>query len=134
MISRACTHLLAVVMLAIVGVRSFYHQRVRKAAPWDCGVGGLTSRMQDTAEGFGQPIRHLFQPLFAIVRELPTPFDSAPRYRLEIGDRIWRTLYQPLGARVRQVADKVAWLQQGRIANYLLYSFVTLVVLLALML
>jgi hypothetical protein len=90
--------------------------------------------MQDTAEGFGQPIRHLFQPLFAIVRELPRPFDSQPRYRLEIGDRIWRALYQPLGALVRRVADKVAWLQQGRIATYLLYSFVTLVVLLALML
>jgi hypothetical protein len=90
--------------------------------------------MQDTAEGFGQPIRHLFQPLFAIVRHLPSPFDTSPMYRLEIGDRLWITLYLPLGTLVRRVADKVAWLQQGRIAAYLLYSFVTLVVLLALML
>jgi len=126
--------ILVVVVLAIVNVRLFYHQRIRKGAAWDCGFGGLNSRMQDTAEGFGQPIRHLFQPLFAIVRELPRPFDSQPKYRLEIGDRIWRALYQPLGALVRRVADKVAWLQQGRIATYLLYSFVTLVVLLALML
>ena len=123
-----------VVALAIINVRFFYHQRIRKGAAWDCGFGGLTSRMQDTAEGFGQPIRHLFQPLFAIVRELPSPFDSKPKYRLEIGDRIWRVLYEPLGTLVRQVADRVAWLQQGRIATYLLYSFVTLVVLLALML
>jgi hydrogenase-4 component B len=126
--------ILAVVALAILGVRFFYHQRVRKGAAWDCGLGGLTSRMQDTAEGFGQPIRHLFQPLFLIVRELPGPFDAKPKYRLEIGDRFWRALYQPLGPLVRRVADKVAWLQQGRIATYLLYSFVTLVVLLALML
>jgi formate hydrogenlyase subunit 3/multisubunit Na+/H+ antiporter MnhD subunit len=126
--------ILAVVALAILGVRLFYHQRVRKGAAWDCGLGGLTSRMQDTAEGFGQPIRHLFQPLFLIVRELPGPFDAKPKYRLEIGDRFWRALYQPLGPLVRRVADKVAWLQQGRIATYLLYSFVTLVVLLALML
>jgi len=124
----------AVVVLAILSVRFFYHQRIRKGPAWDCGFGGLNSRMQDTAEGFGQPIRHLFQPLFAIVRELPSPFDSKPRYRLEIGDRIWRALYLPLGTFVRQVADKVAWLQQGRIATYLLYSFVTLVALLALML
>jgi len=123
-----------VVVLAIINVRFFYHQRIRKGPAWDCGFGGLNSRMQDTAEGFGQPIRHLFQPLFAIVRELPSPFDSKPKYRLEIGDRIWRALYQPLGTFVRQVADRVAWLQQGRIATYLLYSFVTLVVLLALML
>ena len=126
--------IVVVVVLAIINVRFFYHQRIRKGAAWDCGFGGLNSRMQDTAEGFGQPIRHLFQPLFAIVRELPSAFDSKPKYRLEIGDRIWRALYQPLGALVHQVADKVAWLQQGRIANYLLYSFVTLVVLLALML
>ncbi len=126
--------ILLVVVVAIYGVRFFYHQRIRKGPAWDCGFGGLNSRMQDTAEGFGQPIRHLFQPLFAIVRELPGPFDSKPQYRLEIGDRIWRTLYQPLGPLVRRVADRVAWLQQGRIATYLLYSFVTLVVLLALML
>jgi len=126
--------ILAVVALAILGVRFFYHQRVRKDAAWDCGLGGLTSRMQDTAEGFGQPIRHLFQPLFLIVRELPGPFDAKPKYRLEIYDRFWRVLYQPLGPLVRRVADKVAWLQQGRISTYLLYSFVTLVVLLALML
>ena len=126
--------ILVVVVLAIFNVRLFYHQRIRKGAAWDCGFGGLNSHMQDTAEGFGQPIRHLFLPLFDIVRELPSPFDSKPKYRLEIGDRIWRALYQPLGPLVRRVADKVAWLQQGRIANYLLYSFVTLVVLLALML
>ncbi len=126
--------ILVVVVLAILSVRLFYHQRIRKGPAWDCGFGGLNSRMQDTAEGFGQPIRHLFQPLFAIERELPTPFDKAPKYRLEIGDRIWRALYQPLGPLIRRVADRVAWLQQGRIAAYLLYSFVTLVVLLALML
>ncbi len=32
------------------------------------------------------------------------------------------------------MAEAVAWLQQGRIATYLLYSFVTLLVLLALVL
>ncbi len=124
--------ILTVVVLSIYGVRLFYHQRIRRGTAWDCGFGGLTSRMQDTAEGFGQPIRHLFQPFFAIHRELPTPFDRAPKYRLEIGDRFWLGLYLPMGVLVRYVADRVAWLQQGRIATYLLYSFVTLVVLLAL--
>jgi hydrogenase-4 component B len=124
--------ILIVVVSAIYGVRLFYHQRVRKGAAWDCGLGGLSGRMQDSAGGFGQPIRHLFQPFFAIVRHLPSPFDRAPAYRLEIGDRIWLGLYQPIGVLVRFAADRVAWLQQGRIATYLLYSFMTLVVLLAL--
>jgi formate hydrogenlyase subunit 3/multisubunit Na+/H+ antiporter MnhD subunit len=121
----------AVVLLAILAVRFFYHQRVRRGAPWDCGFARLDPRMQDTAEGFGQPIRHIFEPLFAMQRELPSPFDRTPRYRVLVADRIWQRLYEPLGALVQRVADAFSILQQGRIATYLLYSFVTLVVLLA---
>ena len=124
----------AVVLLTIFGVRLFYHQRVRRAAPWDCGFVRLDPRMQDTAEGFGQPIRHIFGAFFAMKRELPSPFDRAPRYRVTVGDRIWGSLYLPLGALVQGVADAFSVLQQGRIATYLLYSFVTLVVLLAVVL
>jgi formate hydrogenlyase subunit 3/multisubunit Na+/H+ antiporter MnhD subunit len=124
----------AVVLLTIFGVRLFYHQRVRRAAPWDCGFARLDPRMQDTAEGFGQPIRHIFEPFFAMTRELPSPFDRAPRYRVSIADRIWQRLYEPLGSLVQRVADSFSVLQQGRIATYLLYSFVTLVVLLAVVL
>ena len=124
----------AVVLLTLLGVRLFYHQRVRRAAPWDCGFVRLDARMQDTAEGFGQPIRHIFEPFFAMKRELPSPFDRAPRYRVSIADRIWQRLYEPLGSLVQRVADAFAVLQQGRIATYLLYSFVTLVALLAVVL
>jgi len=124
----------AVVLLTLLGVRLFYHQRVRRAAPWDCGFVRLDARMQDTAEGFGQPIRHIFEPFFAMKRELPSPFDRAPRYRVSIADRIWQRLYEPLGSLVQRVADAFSVLQQGRIATYLLYSFVTLVALLAVVL
>ena len=123
-----------VVALTVVGVRLFYHQRVRRGPAWDCGFGGLTARMQDTAEGFGQPIRNIFQSFFAIERELPTPFDAAPRYRIAISDRIWRGLYEPRAGWVRRLADAAAVLQQGRIAAYLLYSFATLLFLLAVVL
>jgi hydrogenase-4 component B len=124
--------IVTVVVLTMLAVRLFYHRPVRRVAPWDCGFGRLNARMQDTAEGFGQPIRHIFGTFFAMTRELPSPFDRAPRYRVVVGDRIWQSLYLPLGALVQRVADAVAWLQQGRIATYLLYSFITLVVLLAL--
>jgi hydrogenase-4 component B len=122
----------AVVVLAIFAVRMLYHRSVRRAPPWDCGFANLDARMQDTAEGFGQPIRHIFQPFFAMHRELPTPFDRAPRYSVRVGDRIWQTCYAPLRGIVQRIADSFAWIQQGRISVYLLYSFITLVVLLAL--
>jgi NADH:ubiquinone oxidoreductase subunit 5 (subunit L)/multisubunit Na+/H+ antiporter MnhA subunit len=123
-----------VVALTIFAVGRFYHRRARLGAPWDCGFVRLDARMQDTAEGFGQPIRHIFQPFFAMRRELPTPFDVAPHYQVTIGDRIWNHAYLPLARGVQRVAQSVAWLQQGRISTYLLYSFVTLIVLLGLVL
>ncbi len=126
--------MVAVVLATAILVRRLYHRRLRRAAAWDCGFVRLDSRMQDTAEGFGQPIRQLFEPFFAMDRHLPSPFDRAPHYRVVIGDRIWRTLYQPLGPIVQWIADAFSWLQQGRISTYLLYGFVTLVVMLALVL
>jgi formate hydrogenlyase subunit 3/multisubunit Na+/H+ antiporter MnhD subunit len=123
-----------VMVLALLAVRRFYHRRVRRAPPWDCGFVRLDARMQDSAEGFGQPIRHMFQSFFLMARELPAPEDAAPLYRVSVVDRIWRFGYEPLGRVVRRLADLVAVLQQGRIATYLLYSFATLIVLLALVL
>jgi formate hydrogenlyase subunit 3/multisubunit Na+/H+ antiporter MnhD subunit len=126
--------IVAVVVATFLIVRVVYRRPVRRAPPWDCGFVHLDGRMQDTAEGFGQPIRHIFTGFFAMERELPSPLDVAPRYRVSVGDRIWRALYLPLGRWVQRAADALAWLQQGRISAYLTYSFITLIVLLALML
>jgi hydrogenase-4 component B len=65
---------------------------------------------------------------------LPSPFDEAPHYRVTVGDRIWTLAYLPLAELVQRTARAVAWLQQGRISTYLLYSFVTLLVMLGLVL
>jgi len=116
--------------LAYLLVRRLYHGRLRRAPPWDCGFPAQTARMQDTAEGFGQPIRQIFEPLFRMQRELPTPFDAQPRYRVNIEDPLWHWLYLPIAPAVAQVARLVGLLQQGRIAAYLLYSFATLVAVL----
>jgi formate hydrogenlyase subunit 3/multisubunit Na+/H+ antiporter MnhD subunit len=122
--------ILALVACTILAVRLFYHGRVRRTDPWACGFPLLTPRMQDTAEGFGQPIRQIFEPFFLMHRELPSPFDATPHYRVEIGDHLWYWLYTPVQGIVQQTARIVGLVQQGRIAVYLLYSFVTLVGLL----
>lgn len=116
--------------LAYLLVRRFYHGRLRRAAPWDCGYPWQTPRMQDSAEGFGQPIRQIFEPLFRVDRELPSPFDAAPRYRVTIGDHFWYWLYVPVARIVERLAKLVGLLQQGRISVYLLYSFLTVVAVL----
>jgi NADH:ubiquinone oxidoreductase subunit 5 (subunit L)/multisubunit Na+/H+ antiporter MnhA subunit len=121
---------LAIVALAFVLVRRFYHGRVRRAAPWDCGYPWQTARMQDTAEGFGQPIRQIFEPLYRMRRELPSAFDAAPRYRVTVEDPMWGWIYLRIAALTESFSRVVGRLQRGRISIYLLYSFVTLVALL----
>jgi len=123
-----------VIAVTFLIVRLVYRRPVRRAPPWDCGFARLDPRMQDTAEGFGQPIRHIFGTFFDLERHLPSPLDAAPRYRVIVSDRFWKALYVPIAALVQRAANSVAWLQQGRISVYLTYSFITLVVLLAVML
>jgi hydrogenase-4 component B len=121
------TLLILVVWLA---VRAFYHGRLRRAPFWDCGFPWQNARMQDTAEGFGQPVKVVFQPAFRIEGEAPSPRDSRPRYRESAEDRFWFWLYLPLARLVDRLTLTVTLLQRGRISVYLMYSFATLLLLL----
>ncbi len=118
--------ILACFALAFLLVRGLYHGRMRRGLPWACGFPWGTARMQDTAEGFGQPIRQIFEPFFVLRRELPTPFDEQPRYRVVVEDHFWRWLYVPIADLANYLARLIGLMQQGRISVYLLYSFLTL--------
>jgi len=113
-----------------IAVRKLYHGRLRRAPAWDCGYPLQTPRMQDTAEGFGQPVREVFAPFFRMTRELPSSFDAAPRYRVVVEDPLWHWLYVPLARMIDKLTGIVTVLQRGRISVYLIYSFVTLLLLL----
>jgi hydrogenase-4 component B len=122
---------LGVMLVTVWVVHYFYHGRLRRGPAWDCGFPAQTSRMQDTAEGFGQPIRRIFEPFFRIERELPSAFDTHPRYHGRSDDRLWFALYMPIKYITEKLSSWVSLLQHGRIHLYLTYTFVTLIVLLA---
>jgi hydrogenase-4 component B len=125
---------LAVIAATIAGawllVRHAWRGRTRLADPWDCGFPAQTARMQDSAEGFGQPVKQIFEPFFRIEREVPDPFDEAPRYAARTSDRLWHWLYLPVAAAVARLSSLLAPLQHGRMHLYLVYSFATLLFLL----
>ena len=120
----------AVVALTIQVVHRQYHGRKRLGPAWDCGYPLQTARMQDTAEGFGQPIRQVFEAFFHVERVLPSPFDATPEYRMKVEDHFWRWLYLPVVRSTEAVARLIGLIQQGRISVYLTYSFFTLLALL----
>jgi len=120
----------ALVLLAWLLVRLFYHGRSRRTRAWDCGFPYLNARMQDTAEGFGQPVRHVFETFFRIRTHAPAPRELRPSYRETHEDRLWYWLYVPVAQGVNWVTGLVTVLQRGRISTYLMYSFATLLLLL----
>ena len=89
---------LASLGLAFLLVRKLYHGRMRRAPPWDCGYPWQTPGMQDTAEGFGQPIRQIFEPIFRMKRQLPRAFRRAAKLQGH-GRRSALVLALPAGCR-----------------------------------
>ncbi len=110
--------------------------KIRRGAIWDCGFEKLTNRMQYNSVSFSMPIRRIFGFLFFIkedvqITKAPHPvFPVKLHYYLRIRDRFWFWLYMPVSKAAFWVSRKVGRLQQGRIQVYLIYSFLTIIVLL----
>ena len=124
---------LVIVIVAMLLRRWFPVDR-RRAPAWDCGFGKLDARMQDSAEGYGQPVKQIFQVFLRLERHHPSPFDRQPRYHSRIEDPVWERLYLPVARGVERLASIIGAVQHGRIAIYLVYSFVTLLLLLVVIL
>jgi hydrogenase-4 component B len=110
---------------------------IRRVPIWDCGFEKLTPRMQYNATSFSMPIRRIFGFLFHVredwhpaepIRHAAYPWKL--QYRLRVRDRFWGWIYEPLRDVAFFLARTVGNLQQGRIQIYLIYSFVTILVLL----
>jgi formate hydrogenlyase subunit 3/multisubunit Na+/H+ antiporter MnhD subunit len=110
---------------------------IRRSAPWDCGFGPLNSRMQYTSAAFAQPIRRVFAGVWNVQEQVDVTHADAPpslvsgvRHQLHIADWSWSRLYEPIGRLVLSGARHIGRLHSGHIRTYLMYSFVTLLVLL----
>ena len=127
-------------LLGIPAVYLLLHIRpgaIHRVPIWDCGFEKLTARMQYTGTAFAMPLRRIFGYLFAIREQVRR--DAAPR-RVALpaaaGLHAARArpglgLVLPAGRR-RQLPARAAGRPPaaGNIQTYLIYSFVTIIVLL----
>jgi hydrogenase-4 component B len=128
--------ILAVVIIAYV----LLHVRpgaIQRVPIWDCGFEKINERMQYNATSFSMPIRRIFGFLFQIKERTRIGPQSAHKafpkklhYSLRVRDRFWGWLYKPVIELSFWISRKVGRLQQGRIQAYLIYSFLTIIVLL----
>jgi hydrogenase-4 component B len=110
--------------------------KVRRGPTWDCGQRSLTPRMEYTATGFSKPIRMVFKALFQPHREVQREYDFSPyfaktlRFDSHVEEVFEQGLYRPARYLILRAARRVRGLQAGSIHAYLLYIFVTLLLLL----
>jgi hydrogenase-4 component B len=148
--------ILLVWLLGYIGLRTFYkYHRSKIVKPWECGFGGLTTRMQYSATAFAMPLRRVFNGAWPVTERVEfrengesdeavanknqenTNHKSKVKvqelsYSLQIGSWIWQYIYEPLGRGIVVVARWLARIQSGNIRHYLGYTFATLIILLVL--
>jgi hydrogenase-4 component B len=110
--------------------------KVRVGPTWDCGLKGLTPQMEYTATGFSKPIRMIFKALFRPRREVQREYDYSPyfaknlRFESHIEEAFVTRLYRPLNRTILRLSRRMRALQAGSIQAYLIYIFITLLLLL----
>lgn len=138
-LSPAAMLLTMVVMLiaALVFIRAVGGKRKTVYADsWDCGIPGLTPRMQYTAAAFTKPLRLIYKRIYLPSRDLKIRyalkpfFVSSMRYGGDITPFFERYLYDPITRFINAVAGKVKLLQSGSLQLYLGYILMTLILLL----
>ena len=110
--------------------------KTRIGPTWDCGLKGLTPRMEYTATGFSKPIRMIFKALFRPRREVQREYDFSPyfttniRFEAHVEEVFETRIYRPLQRQVLRLSRRMRALQTGSLQAYLIYIFITLLLLL----
>ncbi len=128
------------ILIVIFAAYALLHVRpsaIHRVPIWDCGFEKINQRMQYNATSFSMPIRRIFGYLFRIKESVELApqtghkaFPKKIQYHLIIRDRFWGWLYRPIVEISFWVSRQAGKLQQGRVQAYLIYSFITIIVLL----
>src|SRR2546422_8812747 len=110
--------------------------QTRRAPTWDCGLRALTPQMEYTATGFSKPIRMIFKALFRPHREVQREYEFSPyfaktiRFESHVEEVFERRIYRPARIWILRASRRIRAIQHGSIHYYLLYIFITLLLLL----
>ena len=120
--------------LAVFFIHRFASHALRRGPAWGCGFSDPTPAAQYSGGSFAQPIRRVFGTMVFHARdrvEMPSPGDTSPaRFRIEMHDLIWETMYAPIAGAISRSSEQLNQLQFLTIRRYLSLVFATLVILL----
>lgn len=113
------------------------NSRERSYGTWDCGFIGLNARMQYSATGFSKPLRIVMKPIYMPGREVRTEagasayYHKSIKYLVSTQSIFEKYFYLPIIRFFAKFSRKTRTsIQTGSIHAYLIYIFVTIIVLL----
>jgi hypothetical protein len=127
----------AAIILGVSITVALLKRRERIVRTWACGLPALTSRMQYTSTVFSKPIRFVFSSVYKPDRKIDRLPKDQPYFPVTITYRSVRTtsyeraIYRPFVEMILSAAHQLRRLQTGNIQVYLLYIFLAIVSLLA---
>lgn len=137
-LDRAATMLLLVLGLFTAGIVWFTRRRtVTVGRTWDCGTS-LTSRTEITASSFSRSLVTIFRGILRPTKQTAVEYhDENMRYFIKyqevktaIADPYRQIIYNPLHRALHFLASKARHIHGGNVNAYILYIFVTLIILL----
>lgn len=126
--------LLALIIASTVMLRRMLlRKRVEFEAPtWDCGYAAASPRVQYTASSFADPIIRMFKPILRTQRHVHEPeglFPTSASVETHTDDLLMRHVFEPAASGIRWAAGQMQRLQQGSTHLYLMYIFLTIIIL-----
>jgi hydrogenase-4 component B len=133
--------LAGIVLLALIALLALWYRRRLAASPcsatvtWGCGYQRPAPRMQYSASSFAEMLTSLFA--FVLKPHSHRPdhiaglFPGKSRFASRVPEAVLELLYIPALARLYDRCAGIRKLQSGILQQYVLYTLVTLIVLLA---
>ena len=105
---------------------------VRVFKTWDCGYQSVNSRIQYTGSSFSLPFLELVeavvpQKTFVVTEKEIFPFEA--KLKTSQHDFMERIIVQPLLKYIRSFLNLFAWIQSGKMQQYILYGLIFLVLI-----
>ncbi|MGI6751678.1 MAG: proton-conducting transporter membrane subunit [Anaerovoracaceae bacterium] len=127
-----------IIVLSLIALRIFGGRyKERRYGTWDCGFQALNARMQYTATGFSKPLKIILRILFrpsrqTSIKEGTIYHPKVIEYKMDSESIFEKYLYLPVVVKAKLLSRRTKFIvQTGKIHNYLLYIFITLLALMS---
>lgn len=134
-VSGAAIALLLVIVLAAVMLRKRLAQLPAGTdETWGCGYTAPTRRMQYTASSFAEMLVNFFRGALRPHIHFPSvrgPFPAQTRFESHVPETMLDLVYIPMCERLYARTAPIRRMQSGHLHLYILYTFITLILLLA---